>query len=60
MEIWSDDWFKKEREALLSYLEELGYLLTYSGDEVLALNPSHPIQFKATSKEGAIGLERLR
>ncbi len=60
MEIWSDEWFKKEREALLNYLQELGYLLTYADDEVLALNPAHPIQFKASSEKGVIGMQRVR
>lgn len=62
LEAWrSNDWFAQEREALLAYIQELGYEIFEISDEVIAQHPAHPRQISLqVTQDGTIQMARRR
>jgi hypothetical protein len=61
-EAWSFDWFREGKEQLLSYISELGYLITNFGTtDYVAQHPknSREINFQSDSN-GLINMTRVR
>jgi FkbM family methyltransferase len=61
-EAWSNDWFSEGRAQLLSYIADLGYVITNLGkDDYVAQHPksSREINFQSSSN-GVINMSRVR
>jgi FkbM family methyltransferase len=59
LEAWTSEWFRHQREMLLSHLETMGYSYFLLGDEIFAQHPGHARQFEFGSNGGA-ELQMLR
>jgi FkbM family methyltransferase len=61
LEAWTGDWFASERQKLVDYIAELGYVSFAIGDELIAQHPLHGRQVAfGFSAEGALYMGRSR
>lgn len=61
-EAWNFDWYKAEREALLAFVQQLGYQITLFGNaDYIAQHPRNPVQVQfVPDAQGAIAMVRTR
>ena len=61
LEAWTLDWFTSERQALIRFIEEIGYRHFFLGDEIIAQHPEHARQFDfGVTDQGLLSMVRTR
>lgn len=60
-EAWSEEWFARDKKALMDHVQGLGYKVAQLGSyDHIAQHPAHPVQVEFTQpKDGVVSMRRV-